>query len=382
MKLNEYQEIIEKYEKKYMPKLEKNKIKFIDCMKNYTKEEFTLIMSNHRRLIIQLILDVINEFEEFRHIPCCIMLSGSMARGTNTLYSDIDLNYFYYNKNFYRMINIEERVNYILQRILRYKGKDRIHSMVVYLPLIKNDDYEAIKNNEYPIYFDDGIIYNRCRGNAEELMYQTFNSTRDIHDLTNYLNYYDNSTNMNEWANCFKLIFDNGLYKEFVNNRECYKGTNDIKQCIINILDSIEKDSNYIDENVKFAKIKYLKYFYKMMVLHNAYQILAIYFRMDNRFEIINIIDFEEKNIGISQKFYDIFYKYLNLVQKLQYLLDSNNMDLSFHSTKSISTNKLNEKYKSLFKSNNIIFDLNKLKYEFYEICKSILKDEVKKYEK
>ena len=52
------------------------------------------------------------------------MLNGSLARGTNTFYSDIDINYFYSNDYFEKMINVEEEVNYILQTIMGYRGKD------------------------------------------------------------------------------------------------------------------------------------------------------------------------------------------------------------------------------------------------------------------
>lgn len=351
-------------------------------MEHYNKEVYKNIMLNYRQIIKELILNVINEFKEFKKIKCCIMINGSLARGTNTLYSDIDLNYFYENENFDEMINIEECVNYILQTIMRYRGKDRIHSMVVYLPLIKNNDYKSIKNNKYPIYFDDGVIYNKCRENAEKLMYETYNSTRDINDLSNYLNSNDNNDNINEWANCFELIYDNNLYKDFVKKRKIYKGKDNIKKFITAALNSIKNDNNYIERGKKQIKIKDLKYFYKMLALDNAYKLLSIYFRLNSEFKTINIQEFEMKNIGLPQKFYDVFYKYLNLLQKLRYLLDREHMDLSFHSTKIISIKKLNNRYKSTFNRDNILDDLNKSKYELYEVCKNILEYEVKKYEK
>lgn len=382
MKLNEYKNIIKKYQKKYIPKLSKIKKEYIKCMKNYNKELLKKTMLNHRRIIKELILDVVNEFKEFKKIKCCIIISGSLARGTNTLYSDIDINYFYDNKNFDKMINIEERVNYILQTIMKFRGKDRIHSMVVYLPLIKKDNYESIKNNRYPIYFDDDVIYNICRENAEKLMYETFNSTRDINDLCNYLNSNDNDKIINEWSNCFELIYDNNLYKKFVEQRNICKNKKNIKKFIMHVMNSINNDDYYMDKNVKEIKIKELKYFYKMLVLDNAYKILSIYFRINDRFNTINIFDFEKRNIGISHEFYNDFYEYLNLIQKLQYLLDGYNIDLSYHSSKIILSKNLNKKYKRLFNSDNILSDLNKLKQKFYKTCKIILEKETKKYEK
>lgn len=381
MKITEYKNIIKKYEEKYNYKLDKCKNDIIDCMKNYDKQLFVTNMYNYRKLIKELILDIINEFEEFRKIKCCILINGSLARGTNTLYSDIDINYFYDNKNFEQMINLEEKVNYILQTIMKYRGKDRIHSMVVYLPLIRNNKYEFINKNNYPIYFEDGIIYNKCRENAEELMFETFNSTREINDLINYLNENDNENNINEWTNCFDLIYDNNLYHEYIKKRIINKNKKNIKNNINDVLKSINEDNKYIDNEKNIINIKDLKYFYKMLPLNNAYKILALYFRIDSKFKIINIKEFEEKNIGLPEEFYNSFYKYLNLIQKVQYLLNKENMDLSYHSTQTILKTKLNNIYKECFNFNCLIEDLNKSKYEFYEICKNLLEKEVTKYE-
>ena len=109
MKKNEYKEIIIKYKKLYLPQIKKIEQEFVETMKNYDKNSLINIMVEHRKLIKKLILDVINEFEEFKKIKCCIMLNGSLARGTNTFYSDIDINYFYSNDYFEKMINTEEK---------------------------------------------------------------------------------------------------------------------------------------------------------------------------------------------------------------------------------------------------------------------------------
>lgn len=137
----------------------------------------------------------------------------------------------------------------------------------------------------------------------------------------------------------------------------------------------------YIDEEENIISIKDLKYFYKKLPTDNADKILALYFRINKKFKTININDFEKNNIGLPQDFYDSFYSYLNLIQKLQYLLDKENMDLSSHSTKTILKTILNNDYKKYFNRNCILEDLNKSKYEFYEICKKVLEKEVKKYE-
>lgn len=382
MQVREYKNIIKKYEKKYVSRLETCKQRIQECTVNYNRQEFVNNLYDYRKIIKELIKDVIGEFDEFKEIKCCVMINGSLARGSNTLYSDIDINYFYSNKKYEKMINIEERVNYILQIILKYRGKDRIHSMVVYLPLISKNNYEFIKNNKYPIYFDDGIIYNKCRKNAEELMFKTYNSTRDIDDLIKYLNINDNSKNINEWTNSLELVYDNGLYKKFVKSRKIFRGKKNISQLIGRILYSIKSDNNYLCDTSKEVKIKDLKYVYKILVLHNTYDMLAIYLRLNNELKTINLLEFEKSNIGLSKDFYKKIYKYLSLIQTLQYILDEDDMDFSLHSDKTILTSILNSKYKKVFYSDNLIKDLNKTKRDLYKELEKNLRVEMKKYEK
>lgn len=148
------------------------------------------------------------------------------------------------------------------------------------------------------------------------------------------------------------------------------------------ILYSIRNDNNYISDASKKVNIKDLKYFYKMLVFHNTYDMLAIYLRLNNELKSINLLEFEKSNIGLSKEFYKKFYKYLSLIQKLQYILDGSGMDFSFHSDKTILTSILNSKYKKIFNSDNLIKDLNKTKDDLYKELEKNLNLEMKKYEK
>ena len=381
MYLEEYEKLIKKYIDKYSPKLKNIEKEYFECMCNFTMEKMKNIMFNHREIIKNIIYEVINEFNELKNIKCCIILNGSFARGSNTLYSDLDLNYFYENKYLDKMINVENKVNYILQKILKFKGKDRIHSIVVYLPLISNKQYNFIFTNRYPIYFNDQIIYINCRENAQKLMYETYNSTRNINDLICYLNENDNKLNLNEWANCFELIYDNNLNGEYKEKRIIFKSSENILAHIKKIIKSIDNDNNYLKENLKIVSIKDLKLYYKMLVFHNFYDFLAIYFRLYSKLDSINIRNLEDENIGISKEIYNDFYYHLNLIQKLQYLLNLKNLDLSFHSTKSISLNEINKNNNEFFNSENIIRELNISKKRIYNDCKTALQKEVNKYE-
>lgn len=51
-----------------------------------------------------------------------------------------------------------------------------------------------------------------------------------------------------------------------------------------------------------------------MIVLSNVYNVLSVYFRTNDKFNIINVQDFENRNIGLGKDFYDCFYNYLNYI--------------------------------------------------------------------
>ena len=99
-------------------------------------EEFKMLNEKYRDYIIEMINKLGSIFKKNYNIDFCITLSGSLARNSNNLFSDIDINYLTTSHNYEDIIDIEDKINYILQEVLKFRGKDKLHSMVVYLPLI------------------------------------------------------------------------------------------------------------------------------------------------------------------------------------------------------------------------------------------------------
>lgn len=376
MKLKECEKIIGKYNSKYGKKIVNIRRYYIENIIEIDKNKNLLksILTEYRNIVKKIVYEIVDEIKEIKKIRFCVTINGSLVRGTNTLFSDIDLNYFYDNKYRSKMIKYEEIINYIIQEIMKFRGKDRIHSMTVYLPLINNDIYEFLLTNKYPVKLDDCTIYTSCRENAEELMYKTYNSTRDIYDVINYFNQNDNIKNLNEWTNCMELVYDNGYYHIFLENRKICKDKTNICSFIDKLLNLICNDTNYIDENCKIIEVMKLKYYYKMLVFENVYNLLSICFRLNDDIKIINIIDFENSNLDLDHEFFEYFYDYLNYVQKLQLILDLKNIDLSFHSIIKVDINIINDIYFNLTKNKNIIADLNNSKKRLYKICEKYLK--------
>lgn len=222
-------------------------------------EEFKMLNEKYRDYIIEMINKLGSIFKKNYNIDFCITLSGSLARNSNNLFSDIDINYLTTSHNYEDIIDIEDKINYILQEVLKFRGKDKLHSMVVYLPLIDKKKMSAIDNNEYILSFVDGKIKVKCRENAEQLMYETYNSTRSIYDVINYFNKYDNEFNINEWAYCFKFVFNEEYLKIYIKYRNEYRKNNNINIFIDNLLNDIESDNIYLDEDLAYIENALLK---------------------------------------------------------------------------------------------------------------------------
>lgn len=374
MKLSQYNSILNKYIDKYGKKFRKLKNDYYNNIKSISVCDAKYYFNQYKIEVKNFLRELINEFDEIKKYKFVVFLNGSFSRSTNTLFSDIDLNYFYDNKYFDEMIQYEYKINYIIKEVMNFRGMDRIHSMVVYLPLVSANEYEYFSDNKYPIIFEDGVIYYSCRENSEKLMYEMYNSTRSVYDVTHYLNENDNSNNLNEWANCFELVYDNGLYNEFLKTRKVCKCSENILDYILKCEESFNNDKYYFDEDVNEVRVSDLKYYYKSSVINNVYFMLAIAFRLNKNLKMINLSEFIDNKV-FSNKLSDKFYSYINCIQKLQLMLDSYDIDLSSHSSKIVNIKMLNESYFELTGNYNIIFELNSLKKDLYSMCISYLND-------
>ena len=73
---------------------------FLSLREEYSKEvkhitinKFIFFNKKYRDYIIQLIKEIISLLNQYYNIEYCITVSGSLARYSNTLFSDIDINY-------------------------------------------------------------------------------------------------------------------------------------------------------------------------------------------------------------------------------------------------------------------------------------------------
>ena len=293
MKILDYEKIKLKYIQKYQNRIINLRNEYVNIYKKVTIEDFIEINMRYRNYIIQMILELVNEFKKIYKIDFCITLSGSLARNSNTLFSDVDINYLTYSCDYKNIIDIEDKINFIIQEVLKFRGKDKIHSLVVYLPLVSNRKLNLQNDNLYKLVFDDGILNIPCRKNSNKLLFEMYNSTRNLNEVINYLNSNDTKDCINEWTYCFKFIYSNEHKIIFDKQRKVCNDLSNVQKFKKDLIENIIKDDVYIDSSINNIKNSKLKYFYKTCVLFNFYKLLAIDFRMEkevNEFTDVNPI--------------------------------------------------------------------------------------------
>lgn len=368
MNLSEFNKIITKYQNSYGKQITELKKHYINNIDKISTNEFKNICQKYRNIIKKMIFNLSKDFlKNYQTINVVIALTGSFARGTNTLYSDIDLNFLTDGNDFKEVIEIEDKINYILQKVIGFRGRDKIHSMVVYLPLISNVKYDFILKNKYPLKFKDATIYFNCRNNAEKLMFKNYNSTRNIYKVIDYFNEYDNKYKLYDWTNCFEVVYEQGFKDIYKQKRKVCKDHSNLIIHLEQLLSNLKDDYNTIQiDNVENSKIKST---YKSDVLFNVYKMLAIFYRFEKELSDFNIEEFQRKSKYLTDNFFDKFYRYLKNIQDLQVIFDINNCDLTSHSDEIINIEKINSIYKKLTKKDSIINILNESKKELYQQC-------------
>ena len=228
-KINQYDTYIINISKKDYEKMQEciyNLIKkydyiiktFYEIEKNNTKEfEFSnqrKLITSHKKLLIDIINDVLKIYNEELNDLSVVFLSGSFARGTNKMSSDIDLHFFYKNDNYNYIY--EEIISYIISRVIN-KSRDCIDPTFIFNIQSENKAMITSKMDKNKLrvilkYKNKEIKYSYKNGKKRRF-YLQYTNTRDIKQLFNYLNNEVNKHN-GEWCHCFEVIKGKNIFNK------------------------------------------------------------------------------------------------------------------------------------------------------------------------
>ena len=335
------------------------------------------LMFIYREEILNLLKKVIEEYKYFDN-NAVIYLTGSYARNTVRLFSDLDLNIVYVKGTGKKYMKYEELFYYYICKIFEI-NRSGVHSIVTAFNDFKN--YSYVVNNmdteEIKITLKDennNVNYSIC-GEYKKRYYLQYLNDKNYKTVFNNLIEMNERNGIEEWSNNFLFLNENQLvskyYKKYekaliknIRHDAFYKKYNDLFESSNEI---VQFDSN-IDIK-KFIQMKELNFIYKIIVL---LQVLRV--NKTNRIyadykELLNNSD------DIMKKMLDKYYEYNYYIYKLNIYFSEKNIPYSIHMYKHIDFDK-NRKLKILL--NDIINLKEEINEEFLRILKGEMENAIK----
>lgn len=339
-----------------------------EISKSFKLDNQIKFIKKQKDLLLEIILDVLKFYEKELDYISVVFLSGSFARGTNKMSSDIDLHFLYKNNNYNYIY--EEIVCYIISRIVN-KSRDSIDPTFIFNIQKENKNYITKKMDDTKLniilkYKNQKIKYSYKYGKKRRFYLQYVNS-RDIKDLFNYLSNQIKKQNY-EWCHCFEILKGKNEFEQMYNS--LYQLESDlinadyIKQKIKLLRNNIvslkeQKNKNAISEYKKYYQSEIFKLIYEYVSIIRFILIKEnIEIKYLNLIEILNLIS--KKNL-IEKNIFIQIYKYMWNLEKLAIYCYENKINYGLHNDDRInfSTTNLDKNWKIL--KDLILNDLERL---------------------
>lgn len=295
-------------------------------------------INKQKDLIVNIIKDVLKIYEKELNNLEVVFLSGSFARSTNKMSSDLDL-HFFYKDNYYNYI-YEEIVLYIISRVIN-KSRDSIDPTFIlnieeYNKEIITKKMDKNKLNIILKYKNKQIKYSYKYGKKRRFYLQYIN-TRRVDELFKYL---DNQIikHNSEWCHCFEVIKG----KEIFNNLYNKLYTKELKiinsNYIYNKVILLKKQINNSSFNIKNNFICDYKYKYQSITFKWIYEYISIIrfilIEQKQNVKYLNLLDIyklSKKNTNINKKIFNKIYKYMWSLEKMTVYCYKNNINYGLH---------------------------------------------------
>ena len=358
-----YSDIVSFYRKLFVQYNKKVK-KVNDNLYNITTKKIDLnnitayknVLVKRKQLLLDLIKENVNYFENLRNIPITIYLNGSYARNSSRVNSDIDLNFMYPNKYIKKFLPLEDVISFIIGNVFDIDYRDRVHPMG-YL-MLKNK-YKINKSKFFITCFkNNDMLISECRVNCYDIMYEYYNMPRSYKDICSYLKSSNNLFSVNEFVYNNEVVFSNtkNFIDETIKNSDLkiMNNKNFLYYSHLNIekiIDEIEYQIEILDAKVN--KIKDFKKIYKTrpnVMLYKFFSVmrrlllyqkgLIIEIKVDKCFSNAEFFHLLGKDLQQLEKAY---YSYLFCLTHIEKVFTDERIDFSSHTDESFS--KIDEKY-------------------------------------
>ena len=363
-----YEEVIEKIaiERKAFLSFEKEyQILKKALLKEYNRDNFIYLMNLKRDYFTDLVKRLIGFFPQFVSIPYIVFYHGSYGRGVSRYGSDMDLNILFDNEFISLMQPINELFCAMIYQIVGFKGRDKIHNIMVNLPPLKSDKYNFDNGNHYGIKFLDGQILDYySRRYFEGDMTRIQNAPNSFDDFEKYILSHCNGGECFEWCYSFRYIVSNfPLYDldELIKKADNkIRGIKDIRvktdQLIGEMIKNIYEytftfDKGEIATLNKECKVRMLGFIYNSLALIRRCLVIDGFDMGMLDIPILLESDCLKKYLGEEEiaKLKNIIYYYNWHLARLEEFMSENNYNFSSREPSLISRAVLDEGYRKMY---------------------------------
>lgn len=362
------QKCIAELNQKYSGKIKK----LYQIEKNNTKEfDFNnqrKFIITHKELLINVIKDVLKIYNKELNNLSVVFLSGSFARGTNKMSSDVDLHFFYKNDSF-NYIH-EEIVSYIISRVIN-KSRDCIDPTFIFNIQSENKTMITSKMDKSKLrvilkYKSKEIKYSYKNGKKRRF-YLQYTNTRDINKLFNYLNNEMNKHN-EEWCHCFEVIKRKNIFNKLYDKMYIQERNFVNNDYISNKINALKETIKVSRKNITNNSISQYKNYYQSKTFEWIYEYISIIrfilIKENHKVKYLNLLDIYdmiEENSIINKNILIEIYKYMWNLEKLSVYCYENKINYGLHNNDIIdySTKELDKNLELL--KNQILSDLERL---------------------
>jgi len=344
--------LIEKYKTIYTPIFEELMHEEANLLKSYYFDKEMAFIKRHNEVIKKLIVSLLKDFNMFEHDNICTFFTGSFARGTNKIDSDLDFHFAYTQEN-YNYIKYEEMFYFVLSQIMN-KQREKIHPMIFtandeqvnsYIinnmsdsDMLLSFECEKLKKIEY-------IINHKMK----KRMYLQLYGDKTLDSLYEYLSKWSCDKFPHEWMNNFQIISGEELFDKM------YQYIS-LKQNSVNRYIMSEKISNFVDDMENFTENfdnSYIKDVREMKMLYQQEEFKRIFnfYSLVREIAIMHGNDIQFNNLPtlMSNEFVNNFvdderlfndtYKYFWDIKGMIKTLKQFNLPYSIHTAESLPEN-------------------------------------------
>ena len=345
---------------------------FYGIEKNNTKEfEFSnqrKFITSHKKLLIDIINDVLKIYNEELNDLSVVFLSGSFARGTNKMSSDVDLHFFYKNDSYNYIY--EEIISYIISRVIN-KSRDCIDPTFIFNIQSENKTMITSKMDKSKLrvilkYKNKEIKYSYKNGKKRRF-YLQYTNTRDIKKLFNYLNNEMNKHNQ-EWCHCFEVMKGKNIFNKLYDKMYIQEQNLLNDDYISNKITALKETIKDSKKNIISSSISQYKKYYQSKTFEWIYEYISIIrfilIKENNIIKYLNLLDIYdmiEENSIINKDILIQIYKYMWNLEKLSVYCYETKINYGLHNDDIIdySTKELDKNLELL--KNQILNDLERL---------------------